>query len=136
MTVDTKIPAYPAKEDRKKKPDKQEYEKKIDLLIAEADHKKELIRTFNKDKREILQGGKIEGEKMTFQQHLDTEFKKLKQLKDQKREMLNKINHCKKQFEDWNEQKKELLLLIKPCKNLDELDSRVKELEDQYKNGS
>ncbi len=91
LTAETEVPVVPAKEERLKPVDKPEFEKKMRSLDNQVDKLRDQIRKINMKKKDLHEGAKVSGSDMTYRDLLRKKIDEIKELKNNKREVVDEI---------------------------------------------
>lgn len=131
------IPALPAKEDRLKEPVKD----KLDKQLAELDAQINKIRidadALHKQRRSVLDGGKMQGANVTYKEALAAKIKELKAVNDKKRGLTNKMKAASEELDQLDVEKRALLKLMhKDFHSVAEVREGIKKLEFEQKTTS
>ena len=78
ITATIEVPAVPAKDQRKKNPDKSAFEATLANIENQIEAKREKIRSLGLKKKETLEGGKVSGSQLTFRDYIKEKRKEEK----------------------------------------------------------
>jgi hypothetical protein len=85
VTLETEVPALPAKEDILKQPSKDVFDEQMAALDNQIKHLREQKEDLFNKKRETIEGGKIQGSNMTFKEGLTAKINESKEINKKKR---------------------------------------------------
>lgn len=81
------MPEAIPKEQRKKNPDRAEFDTKMRSLDAQIEAGRNKIHALGNKKKEVLEGGKMKGSTLTFKDFIKTRIDELKGIRDQRNEL-------------------------------------------------
>lgn len=87
VTLETEVPIPIAKEDRKKNPDRTEFDDKMRKLDAQIEACRNKITNFINKKRETIEGGRMKGSTVTFRDFIGTKIEESKALRASKKQL-------------------------------------------------
>ena len=112
VTGETEVPAIIPKEQRKRMPDKMEFEKQMKDLDTQIETLRQKIRSLGGKKKEVIEGGRVGNTQMTFKDYLKQKIDAVVEVKNKKRsvqEQLNAINDKLGLLEQERQQLRKLL---------------------------
>ncbi|MFS8160016.1 MAG: hypothetical protein ACMG6E_07360, partial [Candidatus Roizmanbacteria bacterium] len=92
VTAETEVPPTIPKEERKKNPDKKEFDNKLKLIDVQIEGLKEKMRSIGYKKKEFIEGGTVGNTKITFKDVLKDKIDAVKEIKNAKRKVQDQIN--------------------------------------------
>lgn len=90
VTVDTVLPELP--KDIIKEPSRDDFNKKMKDLDAEAEQLKITVEENKFKRRQVYEGGKVEGENVTYREVITENIEEVKKFRANKKEHLDKLN--------------------------------------------
>jgi uncharacterized coiled-coil DUF342 family protein len=131
------VPELPAIEDIKKKPSKDEFDRKMKELDTTANQLRATIEDSRYKRRQVYEGGKVEGQNITFRDVLSTNIEAVKKVKNERRAKLDRLNVLKDRQRELDNSKQNIL---KSCprnyQNEKDLQSAIKEKQRKYETSS
>lgn len=135
MAVDTKLPELP--KDILKEPSRDEFNKKMKELDAEAEQLKITVEENKFKRRQVYEGGKVEGENVTYREVITENIEEVKKFRASKKEHLDKLNDLKDKQRDLEAKKSKFLDGIpRNYHNKDDLQQAIKAKKKQYETTS
>ena len=108
VTLETVIEENIARDQRKKQPNKEQFNKEMAAFDKVIESHRQEIRKVGGSKKDIIEGGKVGGTQMTYKDYLKTKIDAVKEVKDRKRKINEQLNEFNSKLETFEEQKKEL----------------------------
>jgi hypothetical protein len=90
VTLETKIPELP--KEILKEPSRDDFNKKMKDLDAEAEQLKITVEENKFKRRQVYEGGKVEGENVTYREVITGNIEEVKKFRADKKEHLDKLN--------------------------------------------
>lgn len=109
VTATTELPQLPPKDQILKQPVKEVFEEemaRLDLKIKELRTTKDELHS---KRREIIDGGKMQGSSMTYREHLSGKINELKEINIKKRECKDNVKGVKEELEVLDNEKRTLM---------------------------
>jgi hypothetical protein len=100
VTLETEIPALVPKDQRKKQPSREEFENKMRAFDANIEQVRGKILGLISKKREVLDGGKVQGQSVTYKDFFTTKITDLKALRDKKAALHRQMDDVKAEVEN------------------------------------
>ena len=85
VTLETEVPALPAKEDILKQPSKDVFDEQMAALDNQIKHLREQKEDLFNKKRETIEGGKMSGSNLTYREGLTAKINESKEINKKKR---------------------------------------------------
>ena len=135
VTIETVLPALP--KDILKEPSRDEFNKKMKDLDAEAEQLKITVEENKFKRRQVYEGGKVEGENVTYREVITENIEEVKKYRANKKEHLDKLNDLRDKQRDLESQKSKFLDNIpRNYHNKDDLQQAIKQKKKQYETTS
>ena len=93
VTLETKIPELP--KEILKEPSRDAFNQKMKDLDAEAEQLKITVEENKFKRRQVYEGGKVEGENITYREVITENIEEVKKIRSEKKEHLDKLNALK-----------------------------------------
>jgi len=100
VTLETEVPAPIPKEQRKRQPDRTEFDNKMRGLDAQIETLKNKIQSIITKKKEVREGGKMKGSQVTFKDFLKGKSEELGILRDKKKALHVQSDNIKAKIEE------------------------------------
>jgi hypothetical protein len=85
VTAETEVPATIPKEQRKRNPDKKEFDNKLKLIDVQIEELRNKMRNIGYKKKEFIEGGTVGNTKITFKDFLKDKIDAVIEIKKAKR---------------------------------------------------
>lgn len=95
VTLDTKIPEFPAPDKVVKRPVREDFQKKMRELDQRAEALKASVEAARHQRSRVYEGGKVEGGDVTYRDLIMSNIEDVKKVRAQHREQLDKLNALK-----------------------------------------
>lgn len=135
VTVDTVLPELP--KDIMREPSRDDFNKKMKELDAEAEQLKITVEENKFKRRQVYEGGKVEGENVTYREVITENIEEVKKFRANKKEHLDKINELRDKQRDLESKKSKFLENVpRNYHNKDDLQQAIKQKKKQYETTS
>ena len=118
------------KEDILKQPSHEQFEEemaKLDQKIKELRTKKEDL---HQKRREIIDGGKMQGSSMTYREVLSQKINSMKEVNNKKRSLQSQVKVVSEELDVFESEKRQILkLLPNDCSSEEQINMRIKQLD-------
>jgi uncharacterized coiled-coil DUF342 family protein len=135
VTVDTVLPELP--KDIIKEPSRDDFNKKMKDLDAEAEQLKITVEENKFKRRQVYEGGKVEGENVTYREVITENIEEVKKFRANKKDHLDKLNELRERQRELEGKKSKVLDGIpRNYHNVDDLQQAIKQKKKQYETTS
>ena len=135
VTVDTVLPELP--KDILREPSRDDFNKKMKELDAEAEQLKITVEENKFKRRQVYEGGKVEGENVTYREVITENIEEVKKFRSNKKEHLDKLNDLRDKQRDLESKKSKFLENVpRNYHNKDDLQQAIKQKKKQYETTS
>lgn len=137
VTLDTKIPALPATDKIVKRPQREEFQKKMRALDQRAEELKASVEANRAQRSRVYEGGKVEGGEVTYRDVIMTNIEDVKKVRAQHREHLDKLNGLKDRQRELEAEKAALLKNIpRNYHTQEDIQQAIQEKQQRYETSS
>lgn len=135
VTLETEIPPIVPKDQRKRNPDRTEFEDKMRAFDAQIEQVRGKIQGLITKKREAIDGGKVSGSSQTYKEFFSGKITDLKALRDKKNALHKKMDDIKAAVEVLERERQNLLKTLPDSRDLqnpEKIKQTIAELQHRY----
>jgi len=107
VTIDEELPELP--KDIKSKPSRDEFDRQMKNLTKEADELRTAVEEAKFKRRQVIEGGKVEGSNVTYHDVISENIEEVKKFHAEKRGKFERLEQLKERQNELDRQKQNIL---------------------------